>query len=84
MKLFDVLYENDPCCEDCYETVYVDDNGDVLSEGAVRQFKIINKKEHAASAPITAVPDQAHYCTLQFGFLSGAVWIEGTLRKNMG
>lgn len=44
MKLFDVLYDNDPCCDSCYEEVFVDENGEILSEGAVRQYKLINKK----------------------------------------
>jgi len=39
MKLYDVLY--DPCCEDClYETVYVDEDDNVIEEAAARQFKL--------------------------------------------
>ena len=40
MKLYDILY--DPCCEDClYETVYVDENDDIVEEGAARQYKLM-------------------------------------------
>ena len=43
MKLHDVIYDN--CCEDCvYEEVYVDATNVVLSEAAIRQFKLTNKK----------------------------------------
>jgi hypothetical protein len=39
LKLYDILY--DPCCEDClYEEVFVDENGEVLSEAAQRAFKL--------------------------------------------
>ncbi len=39
MKLFDILQE-----ETCCEEVYVDEDGNILSEAAVRQFKIVDKK----------------------------------------
>jgi hypothetical protein len=40
MRLYDILNEHD--C-DCYETVYLADDGEVLSEAAIRQFKRVGQ-----------------------------------------
>ena len=39
MKLFEILYDMDLC-----EEIYVDEDDNILSEAAIRQFKLVNKK----------------------------------------
>jgi len=39
MKLFEILYDIDLC-----EEIYVDEDDNILSEAAIRQFKLMNKK----------------------------------------
>ena len=40
MKVFEILEEH---CEECYEEVMVDENDEILSEGAIRQWRRTGK-----------------------------------------